>query len=114
VKEDLIRIEDYKRYLIEYSIPRWKKRSEEAKAKYNAAKQEYESGWFAKLFGCKFEHSEAVRWGWWDFHEAEIEAREVELARCNYFEKLFNTHIQSALDIHEAFYSWCEENKVPY
>ena len=113
MEKDFIRIVDYERYLTEYSIPEWEKRSEENKAKYEAAKKKYESKILAKLFGWKYENSLECVGAWWDFNEGAIEERKLELKRCEYH--LFTLQeelIQSKLDIYDSFYKWCSDNNI--
>lgn len=114
MNKDYIAIADYKRYLLESSIPFWESRSKENRERYEQAKQRYESIWFVKLLRLKYEKSFMCEAAFWDFNEATIESRKLEVKRCEYHEKHQTTHIQSSFDIYDNFYKWCDENQIPY
>lgn len=112
--KDSISIIDYKRYLLEYSIPEWEALSKITRERYEKAKLRYESNWLVNLFGWKYENSLSCESANWNFHEEVIEERKAELKRCEYHDKQGSVYIQSNLNIYDAFYNWCKDNNTPY
>lgn len=95
------------------------KKIADAKIRYGKMKLEYESKLLPKLFGWKFENSSHGNIDWmgsWDFYwdNEIIKSANKILRSLKYHQKCGEKLFGIDLYHEDAFYSWCEENEIPY
>lgn len=114
---DKVRPQDLAKYLKEYFLPRWQERASRSLQVYEQNKKEYENTWWSKLFGCKYENSYEVEYGYWDYKEYEyiVVCTEIIVDRITYQIKTSQEFMDfpSNLPIN-SFYTWCADNSIPY
>lgn len=100
-------------------IERRIKKKADAKIEYGKQKLVYESKFFPKLFGWKFEnsyHGDLSWMGSWNFRwdDEAIKSFRKNLTVLDYHEKC--GEILGELDPYhaDAFYSYCEKTRIPY
>ncbi len=116
--EDLVRIQDYRKYLQE-QLDYWGSKNTEVKSKYAKCKIEYEDKFLPKLFNWKFENSYAGDTSWlagrWEFFNGQVKLYKSEINRCVYQEKIGHKLVTVGNNFYiKDFYKWCSENNIPY
>lgn len=110
--KDLVKTQD----LIDFytqSIENVKIKCAKSRQLYEQHKIEYESGFFAKLFGWKYEN---VHWSYDHYWESTwLESLNAKLGRTLYYQKLGNVllYIDDEEWRVDEFFKWCKNNNRP-
>jgi len=108
-----VRCQDYLRFLRYWEV------IEEGKVKgytnrIEERRREYESNWFNKLFGFKFDNS-YDRYTWDDYDGwagRRLKDTVAEINRCEYHIKVKDLTIEPKWS--DSFYKYCKDNGIPY